>query len=335
MTQTSDEEQTAAIHLGAREVPWPSAMSPEGRERLRLLVDNRANETPIPEPDPSDHEAWRAYVAKINTKLLTTTPPIDEVEVPGVQTESRTVGGARTFVATPETVRPGWEQKVYLDIHGGGMVFLEGEGTRRNAAREAARWEVLVVSVDYRVPPDHPYPAAVDDCLSTYRALLDTYAPHDIIVGGGSGGGNLAAASMLRARDEGLPLPAGVILFTPEADLTESGDSFDTIQGLDPVLAGRLTRQITAYAGGADLTHPYLSPLFADYAPGFPPTFLQSGTRDLFLSNTVRLHRVMREALVQAELHIWDGLPHGGFVGTPEGDAVTRETLRFIERCWA
>jgi acetyl esterase/lipase len=131
-------------------------------------------------------------------------------------------------------------------------------------------------------------------------ALLRVRTPREIIVSGGSAGGNLAAALTLRARDEGLPMPAGLILNTPEVDLTESGDSFRTNLGVDPSLRSLMPLNLL-YANGHDSRDPYLSPLFGDLN-GFPPTILTTGTRDLYLSNTVRMHRKLRAAGVQAEI---------------------------------
>ncbi len=139
------------------------------------------------------------------------------------------------------------------------------------------------------------------------------------------------------ARDEGLPLPAGLVLLTPELDLTESGDSFETNRYADVVLVGSLAPTIAMYAGGADLSNPYLSPLFGDLTKGFPRTYLQAGTRDLFLSNTVRMHRYLRRAGVPVELHIVEGAPHGGMLGnlrTPEDAEMDAEMKRFATECW-
>ena len=122
-----------------------------------------------------------------------------------------------------------------------------------------------------------------------------------------SAGGNLAAALLVRSRDEGLPMPAALVLPTPMVDLTESGDTFQTLNGVDGGLRSQIAVNLL-YANGHDLTDPYLSPLFADLS-GFPPTFLQSGTRDLFLSNTVRLHRKLLAAGVDTELHIFEAMP--------------------------
>ncbi len=116
-----------------------------------------------------------------------------------------------------------------------------------------------------------PFPAGLDDCLTAYRALLSDHDPAEIIVGGASAGGNLAAALILRARDEGLPLPAAVVLMTPGVDLTASGDSLQTNLGLDPLLTGASAPTFAMYAGGQDLTDPYVSPLFGDFARASRP----------------------------------------------------------------
>ena len=211
--------------------------------------------------------------------------------------ESRSVGGVPVFVVTPDGVHESSDaQPVYLDIHGGSLLMGGGKACEVMARRMAAQVQLQTWSVDYRMPPDHPYPAALNDVLAVYRGLLDVRAPEQIVVGGGSAGGNLAAAVTLRARDEGLPLPAALILLTSEADLTESGDSFHTNLGIDNVLTESLADSIALYAGDHDLRHPYLSPLFGDLTAPFPPTLLQAGTRDLFLSNTVRMHRKLGRA---------------------------------------
>ena len=201
----------------------------------------------------------------------------------------------------------------------------------------ADRMGVTTVSVDYRMPPDHPFPAAPEDCFAVYRALIETHDPKRIVIGGSSAGGNLAAATMLMIRDRGLPAPAGLVLLTPEVDLTEAGDSFRTNALLDVTLKGTLEECNALYAAGRDLTDPYLSPLYGDLT-GFPPTLVQTGTRDILLSNSVLIHRKLRKAGVEAELHVWEAMPHGGFGmfgmgGAPENAEIDEEVKRFIDRC--
>jgi acetyl esterase/lipase len=165
-----------------------------------------------------------------------------------------------------------------------------------------------------------------------YEALLEEHGPEEIVVAGVSAGGNLAAALSLRARDEGLPLPGAAVLLTPALDLTESGDTFRTNLGVDTVLTAPDGSVGLFYAGGHDLCDPYLSPLFGDFARGFPPTFLASGTRDVLLSDTVRMHCALRDADIEAELHVLEAAPHGFFAGlAPEDRHLDREVRRFID----
>jgi acetyl esterase/lipase len=217
-----------------------------------------------------------------------------------------------------------------LEIHGGALVAMGGPLCSLLGGLAAVRTRMKTFSVDYRMPPEHPFPAALDDCLAAYEALLQQYPAEKIAVTGSSAGGNLAAALALRARDEGLPAPAGLVLYSPEVDLTESGDSFETNMGLDVNLTSRLMPANLLYADGRDLTDPYISPLFGDFSGGYPPTFLMTGTRDLFLSNTVRMHRALRRAGVAAELHVFEAMPHGGFFGSPEDAELHAEVRAFL-----
>ena len=314
------------LRVPAREIPVPKSLSPQAREFLRAPVI-----PPATYPAPGDIDSWRRAVTEYDAaqiailQSMPTDLPADVEEI--------AVGEARVFQITPHHRRAA-DDCVYLDIHGGALIMGGGELCRASATILAVQRGVRVWTVDYRMPPEHLYPAAVDDCLAAYRALLQIHAPEKIIVGGMSAGGNLAAAMILRARDEGLPLPAGAVLLTPEADLTESGDSFQTNLGLDSVLTGSLMPINLLYAGDEELTNPYISPLFADFSPGFPPTLLSAGTRDLFLSNAVRMHWALRAQDVPAELHIVEAASHPGFPGTPEDAALDREIDRFCHRIW-
>jgi epsilon-lactone hydrolase len=127
-------------------------------------------------------------------------------------------------------------------------------------------------------------------------------------------------------------LPAAAVLISPELDLTESGDSFRTNFGVDTVLSQSLMPANLLYAHGHDLAHQYVSPLFGDFSKGFPPTLLTAGTRDLFLSNAVRMHRKLRSVDIPAELHVMEAAPHGGLWGTPEQQEIDREVRRFVHR---
>lgn len=319
-------ENSPPLHLPARDIPVPVSVSPEARAVLAM---------PRPEPTPfpalEDVAGWKALIAAGNGGLaaMAASWPVD----PALTVEQADVDGVTVYVATPPGAR---DDHVYLDFHGGGMTVGGGPVCGPMSTRTATRVAARVWAVDYRMPPEHPYPAALDDGLTAYRALLKEHRPEQIIIGGGSAGANLAAAVLLRARDEGLPLPAAAVLNTPELDLTESGDTFQTNAGLCAVLPGSLMAANLLYARGHDLADPYLSPLFGDFSKGFPPTLLTSGTRDLFLSNAVRMHRALRNAGITAELHVMEAAGHGGFLGyAPEDAEIDRDVRRFLDTYWA
>ncbi len=317
----SGQEPGSAV---TRFIPVPRSVSVEAQ---RFLSMDLSAMSATEEIEPGDKDGWRAQFAATNDMLATV---LESLATVPVELETISVDGVPVYVVVPEALATEADLPVYFDIHGGGFTVGTGETCKVMAKASVARTGMKIWAPDYRMPPDHPYPAALDDCIAAYRGLLEVQSPDRIIVGGGSAGGNLAAALMLRARDEGLPMPAALVLLSPEADLTESGDSFATNLGVDTVLTSSLAPSIALYADGHDLTHPYLSPLFGDYTPPFPPTMLQTGTRDLFLSNTVRLHRKLRDSGVDAELHVFEAMPHGGFFGTPEDDEVGVEVRRFV-----
>ncbi|MBV8804388.1 MAG: alpha/beta hydrolase [Sinobacteraceae bacterium] len=314
-----------ALQVPARPVPLPASISQEARTFLAWLM---ANPLP-PRPATTDAAAWRAATAAADAGMVAMMAP--RCAELGLQHEQATFGDTPTYIIRPKGAPAG---RVYLDFHGGGLTSGGGEATRLMGCLSAVRTGIETYAVDYRMPPDHPYPAALDDAIAAYRALVERFGAERIVIGGISAGGNIAAGLVLRARDEGLPLPAGLVLLTPEVDLTESGDSFQTNRYVDLMLPQGLAVANQLYAGGHDLAHPYLSPLFGDFTKGYPRTFLQAGTRDLFLSNTVRMHRALLKAGIPVELHIFEGMPHGGFGGAPEDEELDTAVRAFIASCW-
>ena len=170
--------------------------------------------------------------------------------------------------------------------------------------------------------------------MAVYKEILKTTDAKHIGIFGTSTGGGMTLAMVLRAKAEGLPIPAAIAPGTPWSDMTKTGDSYFTNDMIDNVLVsneGWLGEAAKVYANGHDLKDPMLSPIYGDLH-GFPPTILTTGTRDLFLSNAVRMHRKLRVAGVDAELHVFEAMPHGGFAGAPEDAEVRAETKRFLDR---
>jgi len=322
----TDDTTTAphVVRLSARDIPLPAALSDAARAMLSL---NLPGDGAMPALD--DHDAWRRLIAQRDAAGAAMRAPY--LARLRADVEASEMAGVPVYIGRPQGDRLLDNRHVVFDIHGGALIFGGGEqSVRFEAAAIALRTGRVTYALDYRVPPDGPYPAALDDCIAVYRALLAEHPAEDIVVCGTSAGGNLAAALLLRARDEGLAMPGGAMLLTPELDLTESGDTFHTLMGLDVVLRNRLTEMNLFYAAGADLKHPYLSPLFGE-VDGFPPILLQAGGRDIFLSNAILMHRKLRRAGVRAELHVWEGMPHAGFGGmAPEDRELNAEMQAFI-----
>ncbi len=309
------------LKVPPREIPSPSYLS---RAEQIALATPWPPRPPYPRFD--DIAQWRALV-KSRGPLIDRSVQEMAARVPPSKVSEIDAGGAHVYVVEPhETLMP--DRAVALYAHGGALIYCGGKASGDLGRVFAGRYGINTWSIDYRMPPDHPYPAGLDDCVAAYRTLLRQRRPEEIIIGGESAGGNLAAALLLRARDEGLPMPAAAVLITPEIDLTEQGDSFYANLGIDPM--GSLMGINRLYAGRQDLRDPYLSPLFGHFS-GFPPTLLTAGTRDMFLSNSVRMHRSLRDTGVYSELHIVEARTHvGPLPDSPDDLSLRREVRRFI-----
>jgi acetyl esterase/lipase len=218
------------------------------------------------------------------------------------------LGGVPTAEITVDGIEPRY---VVLYFHGGVYVMGDAFLAADLASQVGRRTDAKVISVDYRLAPEHPYPAAVDDALAAYKALLqDGVAPADIVFAGESAGGGLVVATLVNARDHGLPLPAAAFLMSPYVDLTLAGTTMETRAAVDPLLSRELLQpRVTDYRAGQDAALGLISPLFADLS-GLPPLIIQAGTHEVLLDDAVRLAGRAVTADVQVTLDITPGVPH-------------------------
>jgi acetyl esterase/lipase len=320
------------LHFRARAIPLPKSISPEARAFLRAAYQQTGPGFDRPLPADTDTAGWKKLIADTDSAYASMMD--DMVKAASARVEKANVAGVTVYVGRANTIPPSRARRAVLYIHGGGFVmFPDGKYAAALAASYATLCACTVFSVNYRTPPDYPFPIPLQDVMLVYRDLLKDYKNEDLAVAGESAGGNLVAAMILRARNEKLPLPSMALLLSPLVDLTYTGDSAQTNLGLDAAL--RRTFQSTVYTGRHDLKDPYLSPLFGDFKPGFPPTYIQSGTRDLLLSDAVRLHRALRRAGQESELHIWEGMSHAEFGDkAPEAAEMVSEQKHFLAKRW-
>jgi epsilon-lactone hydrolase len=250
-------------------------------------------------PDDADvNEQRRALRELLSAQPLPADVTVTAAELGGVPTAEITVDG----------IEP---RHVVLYFHGGVYVMGDAFLAAELASQVGRRTHAKVISVDYRLAPEHPYPAAVDDALAAYGALLDNgNAPPDIVLAGESAGGALAVATLVNARDHGLPLPAAALVMSPYADLTLAGTTMETKREVDPLMSREaLQSRVTDYTAGQDAALGLISPIFADLS-GLPPLIIQAGTHEVLLDDAVRLARQAATADVEVTLDITPGVPH-------------------------
>lgn len=200
---------------------------------------------------------------------------------------------------------------VILYCHGGGYSTGSRLYARTLTTKLAETTSMDVLAFDYRLAPEHPYPAACEDAMKAWDYLmLLGYGARDVIVAGDSAGGNLALSLVLKLKEEQRLLPRGLVLLSPWTDLTASGRTHTTRALVDPVLDADYLRKMTEnYAAGRELTDPLISPLFGDFE-GFPPTYIQVGDNEMLLSDSTMLHKKLIAANVSAKIDVFKGMWH-------------------------
>ena len=221
---------------------------------------------------------------------------------------SEQAGRPAVFVEPLGAARPG----TLLYFHGGSFVVGSPETAMVVTAQLVRRTGLRAISLDYRLAPEHPFPAAIKDTVAAYRSLLEDGAdPASLVFAGDSAGGGLTVTTCLAARDAGLPMPAAIVAFSPGLDLTRTGASMVSKEGIDPFFtAAGLARTGELYLAGQDPAQPLLSPAVAADLTGLPPMLLQVGTHELLLDDSVRLADRARAAGVDVVLDVTDGVPH-------------------------
>jgi acetyl esterase/lipase len=281
-----------------RVVPVPKTVSPEAQAMLARVVSDAASHPSI-EQERAGTDQWQAGAGEVSKELYP------------VNIGAATIAGVPVRVVTPLTIAPEKQNRVLINLHGGG--FHVDSGSLTESIPIANLTGTKVISVLYRMAPEHPFPAAVDDTIAVYREMLKTYAPKNIGIYGTSAGAFLTGEVTAKIKQLGLPMPGATGIFSGAGDFSVAGDS-TAMYALDG-LSGHLDvpkpygGDLGSYAGSTDPKDPILSPLQGDLT-GFPPTLFITSTRDLLLSGTTIMHRAYLRAGVDAQLVVFEALPH-------------------------
>ena len=306
----------AGWSIPARTLPIPAAAS----EVLRRDLEH----SPAPDLEatrrerPASREEWLELIA---SRDLEETLRAEEMAARfGVAVRTGVIDGVTVRRVTPKRVQPDHRDHLFVHLHGGGYALSSGMAGTSEATLIAHHGGIPVVSIDYRCSPEHPFPAALDDVITIWRGLLAQHPSRAMALGGTSAGGGLTMAALHRFRALGLECPGALWAGTPWVDLGRSSDSLHSLEGIDRCLVstdGLLSGLADLYTQGHDPTDPLVSPIHGGFE-GFPPTTLVTGTRDLFLSDTARLHRRLREAGSIADLNVYEGMAHADYIQLPD-----------------
>jgi monoterpene epsilon-lactone hydrolase len=314
---TFDPDGTAHI---TRVIPMPSTVSPEAQKWLDSLDQQKVGPPETLAERRTHTDAWRKMDSAEARKLYP------------VNVEETTTAGVRTDIITPLSTTD--SKRVLINLHGGG--FNSDSGSLIEGVPIANLAKIKVVSVYYRLAPENPFPTAADDVVAVYKELLKTYPPHNIGIFGTSAGAILTCEVAIRLKQLGLPLPAALGVFSGLADFSRPGDSWQmfTLNGLpgrmEPIDPSHLPDD--PYVGKTDRKDPVLSPIFADLH-GMPPTLLVTSTRDILLSGTTTLHRALLRAGDDAQLVVFEALPHAFWYHfqLPETKEALERMAKFLD----
>lgn len=319
--QTNNESQ---FHI-------PPTISNEAQEILGSLIVNLPTFPFVPNPD--DLEGWKRLNQETNSVVMQFSQPIVDSYHPNITATK--LGDINVIDVKPRD----WKDngKVLVYAHGGGYTLLSANSTLGNVAPVANSTGLRVVSVDYSLAPSSNWNQTTDEMISVIKALENQgYSLDDIAMYGDSAGGGLVAGSVLKMRDQGLGMPAALVLWSPWTDVTGVGDTYFTLSNADPFITNDSQRNMAAaYADQPEQKHPYVSPVYGNFTSGFPPTLIQGGTKEMLLSDFVRLYQALDQADIPVKLDIYEGMPHVFqtffFHNTTESNTAISKTNDFLK----
>ena len=308
----------------------PASVSSEAAKELTAIYSVAAKQ-PAP-TKPASLEDWDRQREALDKRMTPASNAI--VAKLGATVRDDQLNGVPVVRIYPAGYRPNGRTLIYL--HGGGYTRFSAHSRLGPAALVAAATGDEVISVDYTDAPRGNWKIVTDQLVAVWKAVLaQGTAAKRVGIFGDSAGGGIAAGSVLKMRDRGLPLPGALYLMSPSCDVTQQGDSYQTLSSVDPVLDPDSSAwNAAAYADPQDQKNPYVSAVYGDYSKAFPPTLIQGGTREMLLSNFVREYQAIRSGGHEAVLDLYEGMPHvfqASVPDTPEGHTALARAARFFK----
>jgi acetyl esterase/lipase len=331
-SSTDNKAQDNTIQIRPQVPPPPAGASDVLREAIvqpEATVDRAELFSKIPQTESE----WLAFIAAFDKPVVEGVQAT--IDQSPITVERDEIEGVNVYHVIPDEIDPAHKDHLFVHIHGGAYILNGGEACMAEAIAIALGTKMRALSIDYRMAPRHPYPAAVDDVVTVYRHLLTQRPARSIAMGGSSAGGGLTLNAVQQLIKQNIDVPGALFVGTPGSDLSGTGDTFYTNRGVDrniPVYEGTIEAMIQLYADGHDLKDPRISAIYGDFH-GFPPTLLVTGTRDLFLSNTARTHIKLLQAGVVADLLVYEGVSHGDYLhvlAAPEAQHFLEVLDRFF-----
>lgn len=285
----------------------PTTISKQSQEILKNLTRSMSN---FVTPEPDDLEDWKKLNQEMNSMAILESKQILDTYKSNVTYTN--LADVNVIDVKPQNWKDNGKILVYL--HGGGYTLFSANSTLDVVMPIANTTGLRVISVDYTLAPFSKWNQTTTEIVSVIQALIKEkgYSLDDIAIYGDSAGGGLVVGSVLKMRDEGIGIPAAIVLWSPWADLTRSGDSYYRLNNTVPILQSTsvLNNMADAYANHSDQKNPYVSPVYGNFSKGFPPTLIQGGTSEFFLSDFVRLYQAIDQVDIPVKLDIYEGMPH-------------------------
>lgn len=307
----------------------PTTISNEAKEILRKRGRFAKNSARLPDSDAPIKE-WTDYQIGLESRVLKAIEPIKLHYKPSIDTIK--IGGIRALDIKPKGYKK--NNKVIVYVHGGGYVSLSADATLASMLPLADISGLRIIAIDYTLAPQAKFEAITNEVIQFYKALLKQYDAENIAFYGDSAGGGLAAGSILKIRDANLPMPSSLVLWSPWLDLAKVGDSHFTLADNDPSLkySNLLENAALAYAPKSEFKNPYVSPVYGDFSKKFPPTLIQVGSKEILLSDAIRMYRILDDHGIESKLDVYEGMWHvwQGYYLMPESKTAVENTKKFI-----